>query len=294
MFSYKNCPVCKSEKFKTFVTCEDHTVSHEKFNIVACDSCGFKFTNPIPQIDDLGNYYKSEEYISHSNTKKGIVSRLYHLVRNYTLKKKLQLVSSYVSRGTVLDYGCGTGMFLNIFHKAGWSTYGMEPDNGARKLATEMGLTVYSKKSELDPLIADSSLSVISLWHVLEHVTDLDDTLGFFKTKLNEKGILIIAVPNHKSEDAKHYKEFWAAYDVPRHLYHFEPKTIVKLLARFDFGLVDTKPMVFDSFYVSLLSEKYKSGSVNYLKAFLSGLRSNISAMSSKEYSSLIYVFKKK
>lgn len=292
MHNYTNCPVCKNQTFKPFLTCEDHTVSHKKFNIVSCEACGFKFTNPIPDISELGNYYKSEDYISHSNTKKGIISRLYHIVRNYTLKKKLSLLSEYVSRGTILDYGCGTGMFLKVCQDAGWKTFGTEPDSGARTLASEMGLKTYQDKQELDLANENKTFDAITLWHVLEHVTDLEQTLRFFKDKLNKNGVLVIAVPNHASYDAIHYREFWAAYDVPRHLYHFEIKTVSNLLSGFGFELDKALPMKFDSFYVSMLSEKYKTGAIDYFKAILIGLKSNLKAKATQNYSSLIYVFK--
>lgn len=293
MMNINNCPVCNATNFRISLTCKDYTVSKEDFKIVTCESCSFKFTNPRPENEILGNYYKSEEYISHSNTKKGIISRLYHAVRNYTLKKKIQLVSKHVSRGTILDYGCGTGMFLKVCQDAGWKSFGMEPDEGARKIGSEMGLTVFSDKITLNEYTNSQSFDAITLWHVLEHVTDLDDTLNFFKTRISDKGVLIIAVPNHTSFDAQYYKEFWAAYDVPRHLYHFHPQTIEKLLARFDFKLTEMLPMMFDSFYVSMLSEKYKTGSIKYPSAFINGLRSNLKAKGPGEYSSVIYVFKK-
>lgn len=293
MFNYTRCPVCKNQSFSKFLSCKDYTVSQETFNIVKCDSCGFKFTNPIPNISDLGNYYKSEDYISHSNTKKGIISRLYHVVRNYTLKKKLGLISGYVSRGTILDYGCGTGMFLNTMKTAGWKTYGMEPDSGARFLTEKMGLVVCKDKEELELKAAGIKFDAITLWHVLEHVTDLDETLKYFSRQLKPNGVVIIAVPNHISLDAKNYGEFWAAYDVPRHLYHFEPKTIETLLASAGFKLINKHPMKFDSFYVSMLSEKYKSGAINYLKAFWNGWKSNVRAKAPGDYSSVIYVFRK-
>lgn len=287
------CPVCKSESFSPFLACKDYTVSQENFKIVSCNYCNFKFTNPRPEDAKLGDYYKSEDYISHSNTSKGIISKLYKSVRNYTLGKKLKLISGYVSRGTILDYGCGTGMFLNVCQKAGWKSYGMEPDEGARKIASEMNLKTFSDKESIQRQIGEEKFDIITLWHVLEHVTDLEQTLSFFKAKLNKNGALIIAVPNYTSYDAKHYKEFWAAYDVPRHLYHFEIETIQKLLSPFGFKLVKTKPMNFDSFYVSMLSEKYKTGSIKYFSAFIKGLKSNLKAKETKDYSSVIYIFKK-
>jgi 2-polyprenyl-3-methyl-5-hydroxy-6-metoxy-1,4-benzoquinol methylase len=286
-----NCPVCNNTSFEKHLTCKDFTVSKEKFDLLKCQSCSFVFTNPRPDNSLLGNYYKSEDYISHSNTKKGMISKLYHAVRTYTLGKKVDLISKYVSRGTILDYGCGTGMFLQECKKAGWKAVGMEPDAGARQIASGMGLEVLADKNGVDGHEV-KKFDIITLWHVLEHVTDLDETLQFFKEKLNPGGALIIAVPNYKSFDAEHYKEFWAAYDVPRHLYHFELKTMERLLSRFGFHLRETLPMKFDSFYVSMLSEKYQTGRINYFKAFKSGLRSNLKARSANQYSSVIYVFK--
>jgi 2-polyprenyl-3-methyl-5-hydroxy-6-metoxy-1,4-benzoquinol methylase len=294
MINISNCPVCASNNFSVNLTCKDYTVSQEKFRIVVCGSCGFKFTNPRPDDEVLGNYYKSEDYISHSNTRKGFVSKLYHVVRNYTLQRKLGLVSKYVSRGTILDYGCGTGVFLNVCKKAGWETYGSEPDAGASLIASNSGLTVFSGKDQINNALGHLKFDVITLWHVLEHVTDLDETLSFFNSRLNTSGILVVAVPNHRSFDAMHYREFWAAYDVPRHLYHFHKDTIERLLSRFDFNLCETLPMKFDSFYVSMLSEKYKNGSVNYFRPFINGLRSNLKAKRPSDYSSVIYIFKKK
>jgi 2-polyprenyl-3-methyl-5-hydroxy-6-metoxy-1,4-benzoquinol methylase len=232
--------------------------------------------------------------VSHTNSKKGIVNKLYHAVRNYTLKSKIKLVSSYVSRGTILDYGCGTGMFLNACNISGWEGYGMEPDDNARKMASEHGLNVFSDKAKVQNYITDKKFNAITLWHVLEHVTDMEETLSFFKSKLNPDGVLIIAVPNHVSYDAHYYKEFWAAYDVPRHLHHFDLKSMTSLLEKAGFKFHESKPMKFDSFYVSMLSEKYKTGSVNLVKAFLIGLTSNLKAKNTNSYSSTIYIFKHK
>lgn len=294
MLNLEKCIVCGSSQFEPFLVCKDYTVSQENFNIVSCKSCGFKFTNPRPANSVIGDYYKAEEYVSHSNTTKGVVNKLYHSVRNYTLKQKLKLISSYVSRGTMLDYGCGTGMFLNVCKNDGWETYGMEPDDNARKMSIEKGLDVFSDKDKVSNRIADKKFNAITLWHVLEHVTDMEATLSFFKSKLNDDGVLIIAVPNHVSYDAQYYKEFWAAYDVPRHLHHFNINSMTSLVEKAGFKFKESKPMKFDSFYVSMLSEKYKTGSVNLVKAFLVGLTSNFKAKDTHSYSSTIYIFKHK
>lgn len=294
MLTIEKCLVCGSNQFEPFLVCKDYTVSQECFNIVSCKSCGFKFTNPRPDNSVLGNYYKAESYVSHTNSKKGIINKLYHLVRGFTLKQKIKSVSSYVSRGTILDYGCGIGMFLAECKKAGWETFGMEPDDSARQIASMQNLNLFSDKGTLQMHIAEKEFDAITLWHVLEHVTDMNETLAFIKHKLKPQGVLIIAVPNHLSYDAQYYKEYWAAYDVPRHLHHFELKTMKALLDIGGFQLVETKPMKFDSYYVSMLSEKYKTGKVSLLRAFKVGMESNRNAKNSSSYSSTIYIFKHK
>ncbi|MBL7894970.1 MAG: class I SAM-dependent methyltransferase [Bacteroidia bacterium] len=293
LYKLDKCPVCGSGQSQPFISCKDYTVSQETFNIVSCSACGFKYTNPRPSDDTIGQYYKSEDYVSHTNTKKGLINRLYHAVRSYTLKKKLGLIESFVSRGTILDYGCGTGMFLNTCKEAGWKSFGFEPDSDARTIASKKGLSVFNTKESLALELGSAKFDVITLWHVLEHVTDLDDTLSFFKNHLSNKGTLIIAVPNYTSFDAQHYKEYWAGYDIPRHIYHFNLDSVSKLLSKFGFTHIKSLPMKFDSFYVSMLSEKYKTGSIRYLNAFINGLRSNLRARNPNAYSSVIYIFKK-
>lgn len=295
MNTLSNCPVCSSSQFSPFLSCVDYTVSNETFNIVECNSCSFRFTNPIPTEDKIGEYYKSEDYISHSGTKKGIVNRLYHLVRNYTLKQKFKLVNKHAKGKTLLDIGCGTGDFLNYLKQQGWNVNGLEPDEDARNLCkTSHGIDTVST-SELHNL-ENESVDIITMWHVLEHVYNLNKDLEKIKSVLKKDGTLFVAVPNCSSYDAKKYKEYWAAYDLPIHLYHFRPNNIKELFAKYNMEVVDMLPMKFDSYYVSLLSEKYKSGNKgfslgNLIKGFLTGLNSNLKAKKGK-YSSQIYVIK--
>ncbi|MEI6019587.1 MAG: class I SAM-dependent methyltransferase [Bacteroidota bacterium] len=293
MIQINACPVCGQNTPSPFLTCKDYTVSGTTFNISACNNCGFKYTNPIPEPENLGRYYQSEEYISHSDTDKGLVAKLYKIVRSYTIWKKLNMVNKLVARGTILDYGCGTGAFLGACKKDGWKTIGIEPDAGARKIAGNSLSELYDSKEALIKENNSINFDIISLWHVLEHVVDLKQTLEILTSKLNKEGALIIALPNYKSFDANHYHEHWAAYDVPRHLYHFDKSSVSKLMATYGFELQNTLPMLFDSFYVSLLSEKYKNGKGNLLKAFGIGLISNIKALFSREHSSHIYIFKR-
>lgn len=293
MIKLDTCPICLSDKQTQFIIAKDHLLSQESFGIVECKNCGFKFTSPRPSDSDLAKYYKSTEYISHTNSSKGIVSKLYQIIRRKALKDKEAYLSSNVSRGTLLDYGCGTGHFLAYCKSQGWLTKGIEPDSDARKIANGLGLNVYQNKENFSEVNAKGEFDAITLWHVLEHVTDLQQTLVFLNQHLKEKGNIFVAVPNHQSYDANHYGKFWAAYDVPRHLYHFDKNSITSLLEKNGFKLAEIKPMYFDSFYVSMLSEKNRSGTVNYIRAFLIGLISNLKAARSKNYSSLIYRFTK-
>lgn len=293
----KNCPVCNNTEFAIFTECKDYTVSKEIFKIVACKSCGFKFTNPRPSEDSIGPYYKSEEYISHTNSKKGIINTIYQIVRKRTLKNKINLINSLVpNKGRILDMGCGTGYFLKACKDDGWKISGIEPDEDARKIAktnTEVSINkdIFCCYDESD------NFDIVTTWHVVEHIHKLNQSIEKVKEILKEKGIFIIAVPNSDSNDAFIYGNKWAAYDVPRHLYHFNQKSIQELLKKHGFECIDIKPMKYDSYYVSLLSEKNISKdnntSINYLKAFINGYKSNIKAKNDNNYSSLIYVFKK-
>jgi 2-polyprenyl-3-methyl-5-hydroxy-6-metoxy-1,4-benzoquinol methylase len=287
------CPICNSNKFKTFLNCLDNTVSRETFTIVQCEDCGFKFTNPRPSENDIGKYYKSDSYISHSNTKAGFINSTYQLVRKYTLLKKLQLISRFYKTGKILDIGCGTGEFLNTCKSAGWHTTGIEPNDDARRMAAEKFMLDVRTEDQLKG-IADGSFDVISMWHVLEHVPRLNERVAELKRLIKPNGIIIIAVPNSSSFDALKYKENWAGYDVPRHLYHFTPKDIETLFKNQGLKVFRILPMVFDSFYVSMLSEKIKTGKNQIIRSTWNGLVSNISALKTgKTYSSQIYLIKK-
>lgn len=294
MKKYDSCPICNSTSFEKAMDCKDYTVSKDKFTIVSCKKCNFHFTNPIPSEDEIGKYYESEEYISHSNTSKGIVNTLYQSIRNITLKQKLKLVKSLTNGKKILDIGSGTGEFLKVCKEEGFEVEGIEPSENARQFAInnyKLNIHTEGRLKEYD----EEKFDLISMWHVLEHVYHLEERVNEIKKILKKSGVLIVAVPNHNSYDASYYKEYWAAYDVPRHLYHFTEKDIKNLFENKGFKLEKTLPMKFDSFYVSMLSEKYKNGKGNLISAFLTGLKSNRIAKKSKEpkYSSQIYILRK-
>ena len=287
----QTCPLCNGGHFQSTLVCKDHLVSKKEFTIVKCDNCGFLFTNPKPTDETLGDYYKGDQYISHTNKGNSPINWVYKLVRNYTLGKKLDLINKYQRHGKILDYGCGTGHFLNKCKTNNWESFGVEPDDDARNIATDqIGGTIANSLNQ----IQEHSFNVITLWHVLEHVTDLNQTMQSLVQKLSDDGTMIIAVPNPNSYDAQAYKEEWAAYDVPRHLYHFTQETIAKLAKKHNLKLVETRPMIFDSYYVSMLSEKNIHGSLKPLRSLLNGYTSNSYAyQNNNNYSSLIYIFSK-
>ncbi len=290
MEKLEQCPVCGSEDKEKHLSLKDYFLSGEDFSIDRCKECGFLFTNPRPYAEKLGDYYKSDEYISHSNTNKGLVSRAYKAVRSITLKQKFKVVSRRKSSGRILDIGSGTGELLNFFRQKGWEVQGVEPDADARSFARSQYNLPVEDEEFLDK-IPDNSFDVISMWHVLEHVPNLNARIETLSRILKDDGIIVIAVPNPESFDANYYGKFWAAFDVPRHLYHFRKQDIKNLFDKRNFRIHQVLPMKFDSFYVSLLSEKYKSGGkMNYVSAFLKGYNSNQKAKKNMNYSSLIYI----
>ena len=271
---------------------KDHSVSGEMFQLVANSKYGFLETIPQPSTERLPNYYKSEDYISHTDTQRNWFEKVYHVIRSIALKKKLNLIHSYSNTSKkILDVGCGTGDFLQTALRNQWQVFGIEPNNTARAIANKKtNNSVYDTTQLLK--FEHNSFDVITLWHVLEHLPNLDNQIDLFRKLLKPNGTLIIAVPNYKSFDAKHYKSFWAAYDVPRHLWHFSKDSISKLISKQNMEIVKIKPMWFDAFYVSFLSEKYKTGKMNIAKGFCIGLLSNLKSIRTKETSSLIYVIK--
>jgi len=276
------------KNLEPFLECKDYTVSGELYHVKKNTEFDMLVTVPVPK--NLGDYYKSENYISHTDSKKSVLDKVYQSVKNITLKRKLKVINSFgTSTKNILDVGAGTGDFLKVCKDNSWNVFGTEPDLDARNIAAKKEIILHKDLSK----IKNSKFDVITLWHVLEHVENLQKYISELENLLSEKGRLIIAVPNYKSYDAKYYKQHWAAFDVPRHLWHFSQTSIAKLFSEVDMIVEKTLPMKFDSYYVSLLSEKYKSGKMNPVKSFQRGFTSNLKAKGTNEYSSLIYVLKK-
>jgi len=275
---------------KLLLNTRDFFKSGERFAVVWDDQLELLRTDPLPEKDKLSTYYQSEDYISHTDNKRGFLPTLYRWVRAYTLRKKTRLINRMKpEKGRLLDIGTGTGAFLEVARKSGWDVCGVEPSDMAARSARNKGLDILERIDDLD---TNSSFDVITLWHVLEHLPDLKEAVQKIKLLLKPGGVLIIAVPNHLSYDAKYYGPFWAGFDVPRHLWHFSKKSLPPIFKP-ELLSASVRPMIFDAFYVSLLSEKYKGKKGIMARAFFIGLWSNLKAMSSGEYSSLIYIFNK-
>ena len=281
------CNYCDCDDLNSILKVEDLSITKEKFELLECFCCGLIHTNPQPKENEIGKYYQSEDYVSHTDSKKGLINRLYHIARKLTLNKKLNIISKYHKQTNLLDIGCGTGYFAEHMQNNGYRVSIMEPDNETNIIAAaRLNKDAFKSLQEIT-----GTYKIITMWHVLEHVHDINKTFKKLESLLDKDGVLIIAVPNPESPDAQKYKEFWAAYDVPRHLYHYK-KTVIKQFAnRYNLKVNAILPMKFDSYYISLLSEKYKKG--NRVTAFWNGFVSNIKG-GKHNTSSLIYIIERK
>ncbi|WP_313374668.1 class I SAM-dependent methyltransferase [Chishuiella sp.] len=268
---------------------KDYFLTQENFELYEDSETGVLFTNPQP-LKTLDKYYESKNYISHTDGKKTIFERFYQVAKTINLNNKFNLINDVAKGKKILDYGCGVGDFLELMQQKGYDVLGMEPNPTARTIAQKK--IGESKVVSIELKNIQQKFDVITLWHVLEHIPNLNETIIELKNHLTENGVLIIAVPNHESYDAKYYGKYWAAYDVPRHLWHFSKNSMEKLLDNFGMKIENINPMKLDSFYVSLLSEKYKGNKLGYLSAIRVALKSNYFAKSNGEYSSLIYTIK--
>lgn len=296
IITHKECPLCKNVDIKKRFTCKDNFATGELFDIMECPSCGFVFTQNIPDEKEIGRYYESPSYISHSNTNKGLMNKVYHKVRSIMLRRKVKLVEqlTLLKNGKLLDYGAGTGYFARAMQDEGWEVTAIEKSAKARELALkEFDFEILPEDALAS--VEEKELDVVTMWHVLEHIQDLDRMWSELYRILDDTGIAIIAVPNCRSYDARLYKEHWAAYDVPRHLWHFTGSTIMKWGEKHGFILERKYTMPFDGFYISLMSEKNKGSRMATIKGMWNGFK-GWCAQSKRRgaSSSIIYVFRKR
>lgn len=290
----QHCVACKSNHIRTWMAVKDHSISGEIFNIAQCDDCGFRFTEDPPEEADCGKYYKGENYVSHSDTSSGFINTVYHKVRSIMLSRKSDLIRTLSNKKTLLDVGSGTGYFPAHMKAKGYDVTGIEVDDDARAYSIKkFGIIVYPP-SDLKNGVIKGPFSFITLWHVLEHLYDPDQYLQKFYQLLEDDGYLIIAVPNFDSTDGNKYSIYWAGYDVPRHLWHFNAKSMEIIANRHGFSIIKKVDMPFDPFYVSMLSEKYKASSAGIIRGGFTGLSSLIRGWKNPDAaSSVIYVMKK-
>lgn len=288
----KKCPWCDSEKTQFHLWVKDEFLSKEEFQIFECLHCGLLFTEPRPTKDKIGEYYKSEEYYSHQENKKGFIPKLYESIKAINLKAKYKIATKGIKKGKVLDIGCGVGDYLHTMETEGWETIGIEPSEEAKAIAKKrMKAQIYSPE-EIDEL-KNESFDLITMWHVLEHIDDLKTEIAHLERLLKRGGRVVLALPNYKSYDANYYKEYWAAYDVPRHLNHFCKISIGNIFKNSQLKWIETKRLRWDAYYISFMSEQYKRHSLPVIKGAIRGLISNINARKTREWSSLVYIFEK-
>ncbi len=293
---HKTCPLCGSSNIKKQFTCKDHFATGELFDIYHCHECSFAFTQGVPDEKEIGPYYDTPTYVSHSDTDKGLVNKLYHIVRGIMLRRKVSLIKrlTMLRSGNLLDYGAGIGYFAKAMQNTGWSITAIEKSQQAREYA-QRNLGINMKPEEYLATIEDRTFDVVTMWHVMEHIQQLDSFWDTLYRILDESGIAVIAVPNSASYDAEYYRENWAAYDVPRHLWHFTPSTIMNWGLKHGFILERQYTMPFDGFYISMLSERYKGSKCATLRGIWNGLLGWLATFDKcSASSSIIYVFRKK
>ena len=289
-----SCPLCKSVHFLNQLVVKDHAHTQESFTICRCTHCELWFTNPRPSLESISTYYDNQNYISHKNKSTNLINFLYKVVRKVTINNKLNWIGErHKTPGRLLDYGCGTGHFLHTAKQKGWTVTGIEPNQEARESAiANHHLDI---KKDLDTLVKEKKYDVITLFHVLEHVHDLKGTIKSLLNLLKKRGTMYIAVPNRDSPDSKNYREYWAAFDVPRHLYHFNRKSMEFLAEKNSLKIIREKPMPFDTYYVSLLSDKYQNPTTSIISSIRKAITFNkMATKNENNYSSILFILKKK
>ncbi len=286
------CPLCESQNAELHLQLKDYFLSKEDFEIYRCQNCGLLYTWPRPADDIIEKYYKSEDYLSHNEKKKGLIPFIYNCVKRVNVANKFRMATKGVQGQRMLDFGCGVGDFLHFAQQKGYEVTGSDVSEDARHFASEkLGKTVISPDDVF--AMPDNSFDIITMWHVLEHISDLKKQAALLDRLLADGGRLVIALPNYQSYDAQYYKDKWAAYDVPRHLNHFNQKTLETVFAGTKLHIISVRPLKWDAYYISMMSEGYIGSGNAFVKGILTGLKSNRAAHKSGQYSSMVYIFEK-
>ncbi|MBR6177640.1 MAG: class I SAM-dependent methyltransferase [Bacteroidales bacterium] len=287
------CPYCQSDSSDLHLKLKDYFLTQEDFEIYRCPHCGLLFTWPRPNDSELGKYYKSDDYLSHNESKKGIIPFIYNRVKRVNIKNKFNIATTAAKGKRMLDFGCGVGDFIFYAKQKGYEVVATDVSDNARNAAAKkLGTPLPSPQQVFE--MPDNSFDIITMWHVLEHIGDLKTQIFHLDRLLAQDGRLVIALPDYLSYDAQHYQEMWAAYDVPRHLNHFDKNSLQNLFSTTQLKLVDTKPLKWDSYYISMMSEKYRGASLSFVRGLVQGFKSNRAARKSGEYSSMVYIFERK
>lgn len=273
----------------------DHGISQEDFRIVECSDCKFRFTQNPPDESVIGPYYETSKYISHSADSTTLINRVYYAVRDNMLAQKYKLIRQYTDGKNFIDIGCGLGYFLNYIKQKNNTVFGIEKSESTAAIVRDkFNITVESPEFFLENKI-EKKYDVVSMWHVLEHLYNPKNYISSIQKIIHDQSIIIIALPNHQSWDGRHYKEYWAGYDVPRHLWHFDASSINTLMSDLGFRCINMHRLPYDAFYVSLLSERYRGNFLSTIRAMFAGVISSIKSwMDVKQTSSIIYIYKKK
>ena len=260
---------------------KDYIKSGDLFQLYKDNNSGIVWTF-LDKNHNHEYYYSSEKYIPHKE-KKGFFGFLYLFVQKIMFRYKLKNLKNHINKNKiVLDYGSGDGRFAEYLNQLQIKTMTYDP--------------LVKKLDESEPnsyQTPENQIDTIMMWHVIEHIPDLDSSIKAIYNSIKNKGSLVVAVPNIDSYDSKHYKECWAGFDVPRHLYHFNHESLINFIEKQGFIYNYRKPLIFDSFYVSILSEKNRNNPFGTLNGLIIGLISNLFALFSTNYSSSFYVFTK-
>ena len=290
------CPLCGASGQMPYADCIDFTVSKESFILLRCPQCGVVFTSNPPKESETIRYDTLDLKLKLGDSPRGLTDKLYYYVRHRMLRKKASIVESqsYRTGGTLLNYGAKTGYFSHYMERRGWKVTSIEKYHEERQFSLETFHHRMYDVSEMDRLTPET-FDVITLWHVFEHCYNPNGLLNRFYRLLRPGGILLIACPNICSTDAMHYGANWAAYNVPRHLWHFNPTSLSNLLNKHGFTLMHRQKLSYDCFYISVLSEKNKNSKMPFLRGMWFGMRCwFISLARLDKSSSLVYVFRKR